>query len=49
MHVFTRTFPKTMHVIILLATQTRKKKMWADRGDKKLFPEWNQFVDAIFF
>ena len=23
--------------------------MWADRGVKKLFPEWNQFVDAIFF
>ena len=23
--------------------------MWADRGVKKIFPEWNQFVDAIFF
>jgi hypothetical protein len=23
--------------------------MWADRGVKKIFPQWNQFVDAIFF
>jgi len=26
-----------------------QKKMWADRGVKKIFPQWNQFVDAIFF
>ena len=38
MHVFTRTFPKMMHVIILLATQTRKKKCGQTGVSKKYFP-----------